>query len=408
MKNIKKLTLAYFASLLVFGGAAWARQPDVRHEDIVVAKGETLNGDVATEKSILVDGKLIGDAAAVGGGSVTVNGELTGDLVSMGGPVSVAGIVRGDLSSIGGPVNITGRITGNVSAVGGKVTLAGQARVDGDISALGGVEKGPQAVHNGSVNVFTPAGLKMPVGKALSTLRALGVNPGAPAMPRWERRSSAWNWNLRLDNLDTSDMGKVAGLVAAFAAVMFFVMASGVLLVTLPAIFFPVNVERSLAAISLDIWKSCAIGALMLVCLAPGLLMMVVSILGIPLVPFALILFAAAGVLGLSAFCVIVQARFFEGIKRQGPAGLPGKAAAGAALIAGLLFFGKMVPLVGGVLSLVGMILLAFGTMIGLGAAWMTRMGTRPYIAPAYPAAPAAVPAAAPAAQPPAVPPAQQ
>jgi len=99
--------------------------------------------------------------------------------------------------------------------------------------------------------------------------------------------------------------------------------------------------------------------------------------------------------------------------ERPGPAGLPGKAAAGAALIAGLLFFGKMVPLVGGVLSLVGMILLAFGVMIGLGAAWMTRMGTRPYVAPFYPAAPAAVPAAvpaaaAPAAQPPAVPPAQQ
>lgn len=408
MKNIKILTLAYLASLLVFGGAAWARQPDVKHEDIVVAKGETLNGDVATDRALLVDGKLIGDAAAVGGGSVTVNGEMTGDLVSMGGPISVTGIVRGDLSSIGGPVNITGRVTGNVSAVGGKVTLAGQARVDGDISALGGVEKGAQAVHNGSVNVFTPAGLKMPVGKALSTLRGLGVNPGSPSVPRWERRNSSWNWSMRLDSLDTSDMGKVAWLVAAWVAVMFFVMAAGVLLVMLPAIFFPDNVRTAHGAMTADFWKACAIGALMLVCLAPGLLMMLVSILGIPLIPFALILFAAAAVLGLTSFSLIVQARFYDGIKRTGPASLPARVAAGAGLIAALIFFGKLIPLVGSILALVGMMLLAFGIMTGLGAAWMTRMGTRPYVAPAYPAAPApAAPAAAPA-QPPAAPPAQQ
>ena len=87
----------------------------------------------------------------------------------------------------------------------------------------------------------------------------------------------------------------------------------------------------------------------------------------------------------------------WQGLKKAGPAGLVGKVAAGYALIAGLLFFGKLIPLVGGLMSLIGMILLAFGVMVGLGAAWMTRMGTRPFV-PA-PELPAAVPAAAPAAQ---------
>ena len=107
-KNIKKLTLAYLASLLALGGTAWARQPEVRHEDISVARGETLRGDVATDKSVTVEGTLDGDAMSLGGGTVTVSGELTGDLVSMGGPVSIPGRVRGDVSSIGGPVEISG------------------------------------------------------------------------------------------------------------------------------------------------------------------------------------------------------------------------------------------------------------------------------------------------------------
>ena len=136
--NMKKLALAYLASLLVMGGTAWARQPEVKHEDIMVAKGQTLNGDIATDKSITVEGTLNGDATALGGGTVTVAGEITGDLVSMGGPVLIPGRVRGDVSSIGGPVDVSGRVHGNLSAVGGKVTLSGEGQVDGEISALGG------------------------------------------------------------------------------------------------------------------------------------------------------------------------------------------------------------------------------------------------------------------------------
>lgn len=109
--------------------------------------------------------------------------------------------------------------------------------------------------------------------------------------------------------------------------------------------------------------------ALMVIGFFPGLLMMIVSILGIPLAPFALMLYAAAGVVGLSGFSVALQGRFFEGIKKAGPVSLPGKVAVGCALMAGLMLFGKVIPLVGGVLSPIGFMLLSFGAVLGLGAA---------------------------------------
>ena len=368
MKNITKYALTAMLTALVLSQTAYARRPEVSHEDVVIAKGQTRNGDVATDRSITVDGKLDGSATAVGGASVTVNGELTGDLVSLGGPVAIPGLVDGDVSSIGGPVDISGRVSGNVSAVGGKISLSGSGQVDGDISALGGsVEKGAKARYKGSINSFSSEALKGVLTHALGTARYLGRFEN-----REERVHNPW---------------LIGGLVGIGLAIFFSMLATGIVLLLLPAVFFPRNVENSAAAISGDMWRACGIGAIALVCFFPGLLMMLVSILGIPLVPFALMLFGAAGVLGLSAFSAVLQARFFEGIKKPGPAGLPGKVAAGYAVMAGLLFFGKLVPFIGGLLSLIGLMLLAFGVMTGLGSAWMTRMGTRPFSLPAAPPA---------------------
>lgn len=401
MKKIKLFALAYIASALAFGGTAWARRADITHEAIVVAKGETRNGDAATDKAVLIDGAFFGNLTSVGGGTVTVNGELTGDLVSMGGPILITGRVTGDVSAIGGPVTVDGgRVTGELSAVGGRITLAGTARVDGDIYSLSGVTKGPDAVHKGEVLSMAPDGIKGPLSRALSKFRGFDLKSNKP---RWERR----DWSFRMDGADSSDL-KTFGWIAAAAIAAFLLAAlGGVLLIVLPAVFFPEQVQRVRAAMLADLWKACAVGALILICFFPGLLLMTVSILGIPLVPFALLLAAAASLVGLTAFCLLVQARFFEGLKRPGPASLPAQAAAGAGLIAALIVLGKLIPLLGGVIALAGMMLLAFGVMTGLGAAWLTRLGTRPFAAAPLPAAaPAQQPAAA--AQPAAQPPAQQ
>jgi cytoskeletal protein CcmA (bactofilin family) len=404
MKNIGKLSLAAVAALLALGQLAEARKPEVSHADIVVVKGQTLEGDVATDKSVLVDGRLDGSATAIGGGSVTINGELTGDLVSMGGPVAIPGLVKGDVSSIGGPVDVSGHVEGDISAVGGKVTLSGQAQVDGDISALGGkVEKGPQAKLKGDINSFSGDALRGTISNAMGIARNAGrYNWG-------DRREQHRGFNFNLSGNNSHDMWTVAGLLGIGIAIVFSILLTGLVLLLIPAIFFPKQVETARAALTADIWKACAIGAIAVVGFFPGLLMMVVSILGIPLVPFALMLYAAAAVLGLSAFSVILQGRFFEGLKKTGPSGLLGKVAVGYALMAGLLFFGKLIPFIGGLMSLIGMILLAFGVMTGLGAAWMTRMGTRVYIPePAVPPAVPPAPAPAPASQPPAAQPPQQ
>jgi len=370
MKKIKDKAYLAVAVLVCLGTAAQARQNQLRHEDVVVEKGQALREDIATDKSITINGLLEGDAVSVGGASVTVNGELLGDLVAMGGTVSVTGAVKGDVASVGGPIEITGKVTGNVASVGGRVTLAGTGQVDGDISSVGGsVVKGEKAVLKGEMRSFDIKAVRTVLPRVMKFARYASSEKGRDMEP----------W-------------MIGGLIGLGLAILFSILATGIILLLLPAVFFPKNVENAAAAITGDMWKTCGIGALILMGLFPGLIMMLVSVLGIPLVPFALMLVAAAAILGLSAFSVVLQGRFFEGIKKTGPVGLPGKVAVGYAVMAGLLFFGKLLPLIGGVLSLIGFMLMAFGVMLGLGAAWMTRMGNRAAVPSGQPYVPPQVP----------------
>ena len=64
MKSIKK-SVVFAVVLLSLGQAAQARRSEVGHEDVFIAKGQTTNGDIVTDKSITVDGILGGDAIAV-------------------------------------------------------------------------------------------------------------------------------------------------------------------------------------------------------------------------------------------------------------------------------------------------------------------------------------------------------
>ncbi len=352
-----------------YGYKGWrSHRGEVRHENVTVEKGQVLNEDVVTDKAITIDGVLQGDAVAVGGAPVTVKGEVTGNLVSIGGPVNITGRVKRDVTGIGGPVAISGIVGGDVVSLGGRVELTGAAEVEGDISAIGGaVVKGEKTVHRGEVLNLDMRMVRSVLPRILRTARYAAGN---------ERNVDRW---------------LMGGLVGVGLLVFFSMLATGAVLLLLPAVFLPENVENTANAISGNMWRACGIGALMVVGFFPGLLMMVVSILGIPLVPFALMLYAAAGVLGLSAFSVALQGRFFKGIKKAGPAGLPGKVAAGYAIMAGLMIFGKLIPFIGGVLSLIGCMLLSFGAMLGLGAVWLTRMGSRSYTQPPPPAVPPTV-----------------
>lgn len=379
MKKILIALAVVSAAALAPADAQARREKTMLRGDTVIAKDARRDQDVLTDGSLTIDGTLAADAVSLGGaivvnglatgavssmgGAVTINGRAADDVASFGGPVTVAGEVSGGVSSLGGPVEVSGHVAGDISSLGGSVTLRAGAVVGGDISTLGGalrVEDG--AVHRGRLTSFDAG-----------DIRRAAVDLGRVAL-QGEKNIGP----LLAGGLAT------AGLI--FMASLLF---SGVILLLLPAVFFPAHTARAAAAVRAGFWRASGIGALITVAFVPAMLLLLVSILGIPLIPLALLLLACAAALGLSGFSVALQERFFAGLKRRGPASLLGRVAAGYALMAGLLLLGNIVPLAGGAFLFIGFLVAAAGAVAGLGAAWDTRMGSRD-----FPASPAAAPPA--------------
>ncbi len=84
---------------------------------------------------------------------------VCGNLTSFWGDVTILGEVRGDVVVIGGNVDIEGRVEGNVTLYGGRLISHPGAYVDGDIHVCGGqpVQNAPLKLHGSFVGC--PSGI---------------------------------------------------------------------------------------------------------------------------------------------------------------------------------------------------------------------------------------------------------
>jgi len=330
---------------------------NVRHGEIHVAKGEALNEDIVTSGPISVEGTLNGDCVSLGG-PVAVRGEVLGDMASLGGPVTIAGTVKGDVASLGGPVKVSGVVKGDIASLGGVVTLEDHASVLGDIALMGGtLNKSDSAVVKGDV-----AHLDLSMLKRFVPLLAR-YGRGREIPETLERISPYYR-------------------IISYAAFLAFTAGIGLMAILL-TVFLPKQVETVAGAIKKDFWKSVGIGALILMLIFPGLLLMVVSVLGIPLVPMAILLICAAILMSLAAFSLILTERFYGSLKKPSPS-TSAAVGIGYLLLTSLLIVGKLMKvagsigsLFGGIFVLANMMVLCCAIVVGLGAIWTTRMGSR-------------------------------
>lgn len=360
MKTLKLSLLA--AALALSAGAAEAKKnfnirvdgKDAVEGPVLVSKGETRDGDIVARGSVTVEGVLNGDAVSLDG-SIAVPGQVNGDVASLGSAVSIAGAVSGDVAALGGAVDVTGRVHGDVAAMGGDVTLGPKAEVNGSVALLGGkLKKADGARLSGSVTQ-----LDLGMGRDLLRLATKVTRKAASPDPETKK--------------DWSRAKAVAGL--AF-------MAGLVLLVTLCGAFAPRQVENVAAAVEADFWHSAGVGLLLLIAAGPALLLLTVSLVGIPLLPVAFLGILAAKLLAVAAFSLVLARRFAQSTARPSPTTLAG-VAGGFLLLISPNLLGKVVTLlglpggIGGLLLLTNLILLSFAVMVGVGAIWTTKFGTK-------------------------------
>jgi hypothetical protein len=282
--------------------------------------------------------------------------------VRVGGSITVAEDERvtGAVVAVAGSVTINGRVQDDVVAVGGNVRLGRRAEVNGDVVVVGGsVEREPGAVVRGKVSEV-----------------AFAI-PGVHFRPNWR---NVWSFPW-FDSGPWRAFRLFASLVR---------MALFALLATLVLLVAPTAVQRVQVAVTTEFWKSALVGLLAQLFFVPVLVLAVVvlavSIIGIPLlvlVPFAVLAFFVALLLGLAGAASGLGRLVQRGSSSATPTGFA-LLAIGLAMIWGITVLGRLVGLGGGPLAYIGTLVVLTGFVIeyaawsvGLGGALLTRFGRR-------------------------------
>ncbi|HOB34307.1 MAG: hypothetical protein GX090_02740 [Firmicutes bacterium] len=256
---------------------------------------------------------------------LAANGNI-GTIVRIAGDVVVEKdeVVQGDVVVIFGNVRVEGTVYGNVVTILGNTTIASSGSVLGDVvTILGTLSTGHGSRITGSkVNI-------------------LGEQD-ALQLPVFFRRLPAgilkFSWILKGVNL-----------------------VSGILLALLIFALFPVPVERVRRSIEHKPGRMALLGLLVYLAGIPLILLTFITIIGIPVALLMSVLLWAANRLGQAALVLIIGRSLFKGA---------GSDLAALALGALLLGIAAGLPWVGSLVNLVA-------SLIAVGGAFTTRMGTR-------------------------------
>jgi hypothetical protein len=285
-----------------------------------------------------------------------VAGVPVADSVTTGRRTIAAGAVAKGTIVARGPVDVFGRVEGSVVSLSGDVTVHRGAVVTGDALAVAG-------------RVIADSGL---VGGELRTMSALPAVIGAVAA-RPDVRTAAQH-----------TMDSVRVVSGSFGILL--IIAVGVLLFAGP------NLEEVTAALQGRFARAFWYGVLGQLFVLPGLLVLIIAltltVIGILLIPFAVVAYAIA-VAGLVTLGFLAVARLVGGaIWRGGDASA--RARAFGVLIAGVTAFFALwmvgaaiawAPLAASVVRAAALAVTWAAVTLGLGAAILSRAGTHRRVA---------------------------
>jgi len=277
-----------------------------------------------------------GDQVCTGDNLTIGGGQSVGNILALGCNVDVqrGATVYGSIADFGGNVQIAGAVNGSIATFGGNVTLAETAVVQGNVAALGGrYISAPGATVRGNATS--------------------GVAPIAPTQPA-PFNPVARMFNFRFDLL--------GGIITALAFA-----ALGALIV----IFAPNATRRVSEAAQKQPLNVAGVGCLTLIVFPILMILLAITIIGIPI----------ALLLGLATWAAWIFGGIAIGL-------LAGEKILGAFKMTNILpvlavMLGMILLMLIGQIPILGWLVSCLVGLLGLGAVVMTRFGTR-----AYPVAP--------------------
>ena len=124
------------AACACWAAGAWSAEADGKNDR--PATHTNSSGDYFAAGGNVELGADVSGDALLAGGNVVLQRQVKGDATVAGGNVTVRGKVRGNLRAAGGTVTIEGTVSGDARAAGGRLTLTEDGAVDGHARLYGG------------------------------------------------------------------------------------------------------------------------------------------------------------------------------------------------------------------------------------------------------------------------------
>ncbi len=352
----------------------------------VIVDGD-VNGNVETNMGrIVINGNVSGNVktrmgevvidGSVGGnldtdlGAAQVGGSIGGDIGSGFGELRVDGTVAGDINSKAGNIVINGIVEGDVILEQGVVELGPDAIVSGRIVIERGLIRKASTAVTGAIEIeeeISAAELEEPVSPEGYRFDGIDgnfvdevadrivreVNQGLRGVEMIPHMSRDWSFpRLPFSHYYGSTARSLINMLIMFA------------LAALTYSLFPKQVKRTGLAVTAKPGPVIGWGILVAVLAIPLMILLAITIIGIPLVIIEILFLALAGILGYSGITLLIGERIIGAAsgKTTNPLG----AVAIGVLIVGLI---GLVPIIGGLISLTVFIL-------AIGAVLVTRFGS--------------------------------
>lgn len=276
----------------------------------------------------------------VAGGNYTLEKDdvLQGNLCILGGSalIEAGATVDGNVYLAGGKLELNGTVTGSVQEAGGTVELGEGSIIEGDLLAIGSNVNGiDQADIRGDIQDHWNGTLSLP------TQAEEGDQTNSTAKAVWKviwlpLRSLLW----------------AAAAVAA-------------------CLLFPRAVSRAGKAIAIQPLTSGLIGLVSLLVGAIALILLAITLIGIPLSLLGVLCLGLIWAFGIISLCAEVGRRLATALKQDWAPGV--SAGIGALMLTFVANgIGLIVPCVGWMVPMTA-------GVIGLGGAFLTRLGTQDY-----------------------------
>ncbi len=344
----------------------------------VTVDGFVSGNTTARMGEIIINGSVGGNVEA-GLGSTVINGSVGGNLDSGFGDLTVNGSIDGDVNSKGGNIYLKGIVNGDVYLDRGVVELGPGSRVTGTVSVGKGLVKKDSTATTGAVEIaeeVSASELQENGERGSYRFHGLDRNPVERITERTINtvNSVLGRFGIMIPGFTGRPEISVSPFMRAYGNIARGILNMLILfaLATLTFVLFPQHVKTAGNAVTEKTGPVLGWGILASILAIPLMILLAITIIGIPLILLEIIFLAAAGLLGYTGLAELIGRRIFKSTATTTPSSI-GTIALGVVII-GLV---AMIPILGGIFSLAVFI-------IALGAALATRFGTIKHSGTAY------------------------